>query len=543
MVVLLLLGCAEPVAPSPETGAAGLAAAPLPAPLLLRRLSLDLRGTLPSLAELDAVEADVGALPGLRDAMLSDPRLQERLVDLLAEQYLTRTDEFNIDHTQFGLAEDQAYAFVASAGEEPLRLAAWIAATGQPWTEVARSEYTFANALLLSIWPVEAAPEAGDADLSGWGPARYTDGRPAGGIVMTNGFAWRYSQAVFARSHAAAVSDLLMCHDYLARPIEFDAASLLAEGELQAATREMPVCVSCHASLDPLAASLLGFFAYEMYDPQEASHYHPEREALGPYLLGTSPAWYGEPLASIASLGDAIAGDPRFVPCAVQRFAAGMWRRPVDIEDRGVLTELQVDFESANLAVPALLASLTDTEEYRAGELLADAPSELVDRVATRRLFTAPQLADTVEQLTGHRWEEEGWDQLDNDVVGYRLLLGGASPPGTNVTQRDHGLTRALVLKRLAQAAAATVVASDFDDVAPAPRVFSLVDLSTTPDDAEFGAQVELLCRLFFAERPNAQEQADLAALWSAVEASEGPAAAWTSLVAALLRDIRFWSY
>lgn len=62
MVVLLLLGCAEPVAPSPETGAAGLAVASLPAPLLLRRLSLDLRGTLPSLAELDAVEADVGAL-------------------------------------------------------------------------------------------------------------------------------------------------------------------------------------------------------------------------------------------------------------------------------------------------------------------------------------------------------------------------------------------------------------------------------------------------------------------------------------------------
>ena len=541
MIVALLLACAEPAAP-PATPTA-LAVTPLPAPLLLRRLSLDLRGTLPTLAELDAVEADPDAVGALRDTMLVDARLQERLVDVLAEQYLTRADRFTTDAAQFGLDEADTYAFVASAGEEPLRLAAWIAASGQPWTEVARSEYTLANDLLLSIWPLEAAPEAGDADLSGWRPARYTDARPAGGVVMTNGFAWRYSQAVYSRSHAAAVSDLFLCHDYFERPVEFDAASLLAQGELQAATREVPVCVSCHASLDPLAAALLGFYWYEMYDPEEVSHYHPERETLGPYVLGTTPAWYGQPLPSTAALGDALAGDPRFVPCAVERFATGLWRRPVDADDHAVLAELQVAFEAADLAVPALLAALTETDEYRAGGLAADAPSALGDRVATRRLLTAPQLADVVEQLTGFRWVESGWDQLDNDVIGYRLMVGGASPPTSNVTERDHGLTRALVLKRLARDAAATVVEAELETDAPAPRLFTGVDLDTTPADDAFDAQVQILCRQVWAERCDEAERGDLAALWSAVAQADGPAAAWASVVAAMLRDTRFWSY
>ena len=291
-MIALLLACATPE--ESTTGAvAPLPVVELPAPLLLRRMSLDLRGMLPSLEELDAVEADAAALPALRDAMLEDPRVQERLVDLLAEQYLTRADGFNVTAGQFGLGDEDAGPFVASVGEEPLRLAAWIAASGQPWTEVARSEYTLANDLLLSIWPLQEAPEAGGADLSGWRPARYTDGRPAGGIVMTNGFAWRFSQAVHARSHAAAISDLLLCDDYLDRPINFATASLLEHEELEEATREEPLCQSCHSSLDPVAAALLGFYAFEMYDVGEVSTYHPEREALGPYLLGSSPRGSG----------------------------------------------------------------------------------------------------------------------------------------------------------------------------------------------------------------------------------------------------------
>ena len=48
----------------------------LDAPRLLRRISLDLRGTLPAAAELDAVAADPAALDPLIEAYLADPALQ-----------------------------------------------------------------------------------------------------------------------------------------------------------------------------------------------------------------------------------------------------------------------------------------------------------------------------------------------------------------------------------------------------------------------------------------------------------------------------------
>ena len=66
-----------PDPPAPHRSLAQRESTPLPAPLLLRRISLDLRGTLPSLAELAQVEADPAALDGLVAEMLDDPRLEE----------------------------------------------------------------------------------------------------------------------------------------------------------------------------------------------------------------------------------------------------------------------------------------------------------------------------------------------------------------------------------------------------------------------------------------------------------------------------------
>ena len=68
----------------------------LEAPRLLRRMSLDLRGRLPSLAELDEVEADPAALEDIWPMYLEEEAFEERLVELFSEQWLTRVDRFNV---------------------------------------------------------------------------------------------------------------------------------------------------------------------------------------------------------------------------------------------------------------------------------------------------------------------------------------------------------------------------------------------------------------------------------------------------------------
>ena len=287
----------------------------LPAPALLRRLSLDLRGVVPAPEELERVTADPAALEGLRDEFLADDRTRERLVDLLAEHWLTRVDAFFLDGHAYGLANTTDQEFAHAVGEEPLQLMAWIIASDQPYDQVVRSRSTVVNALLASIWPVTWDPGATEE----WQVSAYTDQRPALGVLATNGLWWRYdtSPTNVNRHRAAALTKLLICEDFLARPVELSQVGVSGEDALLEAVKTDPSCQSCHSSLDPLAAALFGFWPYNGSSIAEMSHYHPEREQLGAYYLGADPGWFGTPVGDISELATLIADDPRFRSCAV----------------------------------------------------------------------------------------------------------------------------------------------------------------------------------------------------------------------------------
>ena len=216
-------------APATDSGGEGAAPEveapplqPLDAPRLLRRISLDLRGTLPAAAELDAVAADPAALDPLVEAYLADPGLRERMVDLLAEQWWTRVDEFDVRYEDYDLRATEEFPFERSVGEEPLRLAAHVIAEDLPWSEVVTADYTVANEVLGALWPLDY-PEG----ETGWRVARYTDDRPAAGALATNGLWWRYTTTPsnMNRGRASALSRIFLCVDYIARPINFSAAS------------------------------------------------------------------------------------------------------------------------------------------------------------------------------------------------------------------------------------------------------------------------------------------------------------------------------
>ncbi|HND33839.1 MAG TPA: DUF1549 domain-containing protein, partial [Myxococcota bacterium] len=120
MIWLLLAACEVEKTPEPAVFSTELRAdddaplLPLAAPRLARRISLDLRGVLPTVAELDRVEADPAALDGLVDQWLADPRLEARMVHLLSERWHTKVDEFLMFYWEYQeLAGDdlQEYPF------------------------------------------------------------------------------------------------------------------------------------------------------------------------------------------------------------------------------------------------------------------------------------------------------------------------------------------------------------------------------------------------------------------------------------------------
>ena len=550
-MILALLACAPEPHPCPDgytrngEGNCIIAASsdelvPLEAPLLVRRMCLDLRGTLPSTAELDAVEADAGALPTIRDRYLADAALEERLVSVFGETWHTLVDDVTLQAGEAGFDPADEYRYVRSVGEEPLRLLAHVGVRDVPFSEIVTADYTMANEVLGALWPLDYP-----ADATGWQVAHYTDDRPAAGVLSTNGLWWRYTTNTSNanRGRAAAIARLLLCFDYLARPVSFEATDqILDDAGTAAATREDPNCVTCHASLDPLASTLFGFWWFEEHHLDEMAYYHASREPLGESTLGVEPGWFGTPIGGLADVGEQIAADERFPRCMAQTVAGSLWHRPVEVADFDRISRLTTTFTDGDLRLKALLTAITDDDVYRAGGFSAAASEAVVTRERPRRMLTADQFASAIADLTGFTWTWQGYDRLRNDSHGFRILAGGVDGTHVRTPQRDPGLTWALSAKRIAEAAADHAVTTELVDGGE-HRLFTRASLDTRPGDDAFLAELAALHWRLEARRPDADRLADDTALWEAVDAASGPAAAWTGLVSVFLRDPDFLTY
>ena len=504
---------------------------------LLTRASLDLRGTRPTDDEIAEVEADPDALDGLLDEFLHDDRFADRVVDLYSEIYLTRSESFYINTA--GLDISNTPAFLLAVGEEPLRLLAEVAAEDLPYTEVVTADWTMANEDLAAVNPVDY-PRGG----SGWQKVQYTDGRPAAGVLATNGLWWRFvsTDSNANRKRANTVSRLFLCEDYLTRPIEFDRnVNLLEEDAVKEALKTNPGCQNCHVSLDPMASFFFGFYWYNYTSPAEATYYHPEREQLWSSYTEVAPSYYGEPGYTLEDLGDFIAGDARFPTCAVEQAFKVLMRRDPTLDDQGRLNAHREDFLAGGLTVRSLFRSMLNDPAYRA----ADTDDE---GAVTRKLVTVDILARQVEDLTGFHWTYSDYDMMRTDSVGLRTLAGGVDGYTVTKSATSPTATLALVVEALAEASSDYAVQQELTQDPGDRRLFTEIDFTETPDsnEAAMVAQIKKLHLRLFGDRVAAdgEEVAANLDLWRDLYSVEkDPVAAWTGVLSALMRDPEFLLY
>lgn len=531
--LLLLAGCgADPVDRPVDVEITHLSE-----PELLTRVSLDLRGVRPSAEDVAAVEADPAALDGLIDTYLHDPRLGDRIVDLFSEVYLTKTETLTVSLSPYDIDDVPLPDVYRSIGEEPLRVLAEIAVADLPVTELVTADWTMANEVTARLWPLDYP-----AGETGWKRARYTDGRPAAGVLSGTALWWRYgsTDSNANRKRANAVSRIFLCNDYLSRPISFDRnVNLLDTDALSDALRSNPGCVNCHASLDPLAAYFFGFWTYDP-NSADAGRYHPSRERQWETYLGTPPAYYGEPASGLGDLGWQIAADHRYPECFAQRTTELLLRRDAGLLDFGSLARHRDALIAGGLTLRPLLRSIVDSDEYRAAD-------DTLPTAAPTKLVTPELLQSQVEDLTGFRWTSGGYDLMLSEAAGFLTLAGGADGSFVTRSARTPNTTLLLVVERLAEAAAEHVVVADAADPAGA-RLFRYVDFTETPqtDRAAMAEQirhlhVRVFGRTVAADGP--EVEANLL-LWSELYAVDAdPLTAWSGLLSALLRDPDFLLY
>mgnify|MGYP000730931220 CR=1 FL=1 len=506
---------------------------------LVTRLSLDLRGVRPTPAELATIDADPTALDSLIDSFVDDPRFEDRVRQIYAEVYLTRADLFALQAVDYGLEGEPAFA--RAVGEEPIRLVARVASEDRPWTDIVTADWTMATDQTAAAW--DMADHSGD----GWSTARYTDGRPAAGVLSTNGMWWRYrsTDSNANRKRANQASRILLCNDYLTRPIDFDRdVDLLDEDAVEDAINNNPGCVNCHVSLDPLSAYFFGFWNYNEDSWLEAAKYHPEREALWAAYLETPPSYYGEPGSSLGDLGRQIAADPRFAECAVEQVYTAMLRRDADLGDTDALTLHREAFIQGDLRFKALVKSVVSDPRYRAGD--SDDPLVEAAGAMPLKMVSTDQLASQVEDLTGFAWTYADYEMLANDLVGVRTLAGGADGVTVVRSARSPNATLVLVQERLAELSSihAVVQAGEAGDT----RLFTEVDFTETPatDRDAIVAQIQVLHASIFgravaADGPEVEANIELFEALLAID--DSIPAAWAGVLMALLRDPDFLLY
>ena len=551
-MLVALLACADAPEPTPEpvtervpyaspvTPADDTHLVPLDGPRLLRRLSLDLRGTLPTVAELDRVEADPGAIDTLRDTYLADPGFETRLMVLLGERWHTRVDDFLMYYVEYSqLASDprNEYPFERAVGEEPLRLLAHIAAVDAPWTDIVTADYTLTHRILVGLWPTDRTDPGGDE----WQVARYTDGRPAAGVLATNGLWWRYFSTLsnYNRGRAAALARLLLCEDYLSRPVSFSADTALVGAEgVESALRDEPYCMGCHSSLDPVASTLFGFYAANEYSGYEADHYHPAREPYGETALGLAPEWFGRPISGLAEMGQAIAADPRFARCTAITAAELYWRRPIGAEDYDRVDAIRHAWEQGDQRFKAAIRAATDSPVYRAGGITPEALATEADDEPTVRLMDATLLDPVLTDLTGFHWVGAGFAVLDNDTYGFRVLGGSVDGEAVTRVQTTPSLTWSLTVQRAAEGAAQTAV-----ERAETPGSLLEGLVSLTPADPGYADALDTLLWHLTATHGDDDWRTDTTQLWQDVAADSDETTAWRAVLVAILRDPLFVSY
>ena len=511
-----------------------------------RRFFLDLLGIFPTQKDIELIlDEDFANDNSTNEMWLKEEwvqiRLQksehrERLVHLFTEWLLTRVDAFNVTHRSYGIPQSQSFLFRRSIGEEPTRLMSYIGSQDIDFREIVMADYTLSNDLLLDIWPLERL-ENQDNNQE-WFEAKYTDGRPAGGVLMTNGLWWRYYTTPNNnnRARAAALMNLFLCENLLLRPIRFQATALLEADEINNVIQTDAACVGCHNTLDPLASAFFGFWWFDIYDRGELSRYHPEREFLGEEIdyLNTPMAYFGQPMYTPAELGTYVSMDPRFVSCTVEKTAQLLWQRNISIEDHSKLTLFREEFISSQLSYKHLLTTIMTDEIFKASH---------VETEENRYLLQPHQLESSFYALTGFLWKEGSQSLLQSNTGGYRQILGGVD--GREITQpvRSPTISRQLVIKRLAQKSAEHWVDSNWQSIDERGYLFLDVPLQNLETQQDQRVLFERWIHRSTSLKPSQDEIDELMDLFSKIEEDYDLPTAYKTVISVILRSVDLWSY
>ena len=539
---------------------------PMAADDLLVRASMDLRGKRPSLAELDAVDADPNTYAQLVHQYLYGPEFIDRLKDVYDDALLLRREDFS----------DEARDETAALYGEAIELIAYIVGNDRPFSEIGTADFTVANDLFQrdpERMPFPMEPVVGSA----WQPTHYLDGRPHAGVLSTSAFyeVWDTNDTNKNRRRANRWSILFHCYNFLDTPVDVTRDVDNADGDavLNAVTTR-PDCKACHDRLDPLASFMFPLDRADGLEDGEAPSMEffsgdPERWR---YANRRPPSVYGMPGMDIRDLGRLLTSHPKFAECQTKRaFRMLFLRDPKTSSELNTAADIASRWPSEdNYNFRRLVERWMMSNVYRG--MPQDNNPDWVRRVSPERMETL------IADLTGFTWTREPDDDQDDlnpesdpprlapvslltsEERGFKIILGGIN--GTSVSGRSSSLNASVVnvQRKVASLAADRVVRTDLSVPDEQRILLSGVNGGEDPEVDEValrGHIVRLMRRLYGRRVTPDSPQVDIwYQLYASLhtDATQGGTSqgtvpgtagqrAWRGLLAAMLRSPKIVLY
>jgi hypothetical protein len=508
---------------------------------LLRRVTLQLAGRLPTSAEFEAVGK--GGMDALLDGILKEDAFYTRLKEGFNDVFLTMgydgnaDDALSYDHFEktrhwyqkhdlshiadekerrqagYKLADDYRLALK----QEPLELIAFIVRNERPFTEIVTADYIMVSGYSSRGYGIFESLK--DKFRNPDDPFEYVQARipalknrsgktqesptglyPHSGLLTMFQYLRRYPTTVTNRNRLRArmyFRHFLGIDVMALAPRVTDAAAV--DAKFKNPPMEAPDCVVCHKTIDPIAGLFQDYF-------NEEGHYGPRKEGWFTDMFG--PGREGEALPSeerwrsLQWLGQRTAKDPRFAVAMVEHvYSILMGRRPMQgpkdleephftpkrrawIEQRKAIHAIADRFAKSGFNLKVAFKEMIASPFYR-----VDGLSEAVrnpyrraelDDVGVVRLLTPEQLERKIAAVFGKPWGRLGYRDS-----GFGLLYGGIDSKEVTERMTDPSGAMGAIQRIMANDVACSNVPADFARPPAERRLFPGVETSDVPGTPE----------------------------------------------------------
>ena len=526
----------------------------------LLRISMALRGTRPSMSELQRALQDPESITVMALEFTETPEFIETVADLYAEVLLMRATALRMPSIGALSSESQKEIHNTMA-EEPLNILREVVRSDAPFTDIVSADWTILDEVGSRMWGYHDYDSSGE-DLQ---VVHYTDTRPSAGMITTNGFLTRHGSAGsnFNRGRVNTITKTFLCTDFTDRDIPLSGEIDLSDDAAVAeAVFTQTECVGCHQSMDPLGAQLWGpraqltQFAVLKGHNEGACDFHWPCYPIPMYNPGATDNWqnkglrgpnyFGYQSDTLSDMGANIAADPRFSQCVSRRMLSYLQQQDLDAAPLEEVVQFQELFEASDFSIKTLAASIVTSPAFLAKSA---SPESFEDSIPGIQVIRPEQLQRLYSSLLGFNFvigltnggnggaPYGNFNAMTDDSFGFRAMAGGVD--GYRVTFPTHTATpvRLLVMALMADEAASAAVEHDLLST-ETPRLLTGVTIETT-DEGLLRLQLKKLHLQILGESVdvNSSEIDDSLALFLEIESSSDIETAWKVLLSAFFQS------